>query len=138
LKIIKNYIYNSSYQLFLIILPIITLPYVARVLGPTYLGINSYTYSVTNYFVMFAVLGTTTYAQREIAYLRNDWVKISKLFWEVESLNLVATFLSFVVLSMLIVLSSKYQMFFGLILLLLLQMYLIYLGFSWESRIFLF
>lgn len=61
---------------------------------------------------MFAVLGTTTYAQREIAYLRNDWVKISKLFWEVESLNLVATFLSFVVLSMLIVLSSKYQMFF--------------------------
>lgn len=112
MKIIKNYIYNSSYQLFLIILPIITLPYLSRTLGPTYLGINSYTYSVTNYFVLIAVLGTTIYAQREIAYLRNDLDKIPKVFWEIELLNLFSTLVSYSILCLLIVFSSKYQVFF--------------------------
>jgi len=112
MRIIKNYLYNISYQLFLIVLPIITLPYVARRLGPTGLGINSYTSSVINYFVIFAVLGTTTYAQREIAYLKNDRKKISELFWEIELLNLIATLVSYMILSILIIFSNKYQMFF--------------------------
>ncbi|KRO00389.1 polysaccharide biosynthesis C-terminal domain-containing protein [Companilactobacillus kimchiensis] len=111
MKIIKNYLYNSSYQLFLIILPIITLPYLSRILGPTYMGINSYTYSIINYFILIAVLGTTTYGQREIAYLKNDWFKISHLFWEIEILNVITTVISYAILSIVIISSGKYQIF---------------------------
>ncbi|MCW3779556.1 oligosaccharide flippase family protein [Levilactobacillus namurensis] len=111
MKVIKNYFYNSSYQIFLIILPIITLPYVSRILGPTYLGINSYTYSLTNYFVLFAVLGTTVYGQREIAYLRNNRRGRSVLFWELEFLNLLTTGISFLVLVMVIFGMPNYHIF---------------------------
>ena len=39
-KLIKNYIYNSLYQILVIIIPIITIPYVARALGAEGVGIN--------------------------------------------------------------------------------------------------
>lgn len=112
MKIIKNYMYNSSYQLLLIILPIITLPYVARILGPTCLGINSYTYSFTNYFVLIAVLGTTTYAQREIAYIREDHEKVIHFFWEIELLNVITTAFSYLIFVIVLLFMPKYHVFF--------------------------
>ena len=42
-KVIKNYLYNLSYQLLLIVLPIITTPYVSRVLGAEAIGTYAYT-----------------------------------------------------------------------------------------------
>ncbi|WP_167850172.1 oligosaccharide flippase family protein [Levilactobacillus suantsaiihabitans] len=112
MKIIKNYLYNSSYQLFLIILPIITLPYVARTLGPSALGVNSYTYSVTSYFTMFAILGTTTYAQREVAYLKDDKLGLTRFFVEVELLNIGTSVISYIGLLIVILFLSKYQISF--------------------------
>lgn len=112
MKFIKNYIYNSSYQIFLILIPIITLPYLARVLGPEYLGINSYTYSVTYYFTLIAVLGTTTYAQREVAYVRDNPEKLQRFFWEIEILSIITTLCSYVMLAAVIVFAGKYELFF--------------------------
>ncbi len=112
LRFVKNYIYNSSYQLFLILIPIVTLPYLARTLGPEYLGINSYTYSVTYYFTLLAVLGTTTYAQREVAYVRDNLAKLSRLFWEVELLSIFTTLFSYLLLVLVILFSSQYSIFF--------------------------
>lgn len=112
LRFVKNYIYNSSYQLFLILIPIVTLPYLARTLGPEYLGINSYTYSVTYYFTLLAVLGTTTYAQREVAYVRDNLAKLSRLFWEVELLSIFTTLFSYLLLVLVILFSSQYRIFF--------------------------
>lgn len=96
----------------MIILPIITLPYVARVLGPEQLGINSYTSSLTNYFVLIAVLGTTTYAQREIAYVKYDQSKLVSFFWEIELLNVISTAFSFILFLIISVLMSNYQGYF--------------------------
>lgn len=112
MRFVKNYIYNSSYQLFLILIPIVTLPYLARTLGPEYLGINSYTYSVTYYFTLLAVLGTTTYAQREVAYVRDNLAKLSRLFWEVELLSIFTTLFSYLLLVLVILFSSQYSIFF--------------------------
>ena len=47
----KNYLYNLSYQILAIILPIITTPYLARVLGSNGTGIYSYTISIVTYFI---------------------------------------------------------------------------------------
>ena len=40
-KIISNIFYNATYQIFVIIIPILTVPYVSRILGAQQLGINS-------------------------------------------------------------------------------------------------
>ena len=82
-SITRNYIYNMSYQLLAIIIPIITTPYVSRVLGSENIGIYSYTISIVMYFITFGTLGIALYGKREIAYLQKDENKRSKAFWEI-------------------------------------------------------
>lgn len=78
----KNYFYNLFYQLLLIITPIITVPYLSRVLGPEGIGIQSYTNSIVQYFILFGTLGISLYGQREIATYRDDKFKRSVIFCE--------------------------------------------------------
>ena len=79
----KNIIYQSAYQILLIIMPLITSPYLSRVLGPEGLGINSYNYSIVYYFMLFAGLGISNYGNRSIAASRNNLIIKSKTFWEI-------------------------------------------------------
>ena len=57
----KNYFYNLIYQLLTLILPLITTPYISRVLGAEKIGIYSYTTSVVTYFILFGSLGVSMY-----------------------------------------------------------------------------
>lgn len=82
-SITRNYLYNMSYQLLAIIIPIITTPYISRVLGSENIGIYSYTISIVMYFITFGTLGIALYGKREIAYLQKDENKRSKVFWEI-------------------------------------------------------
>lgn len=79
----RNYIYNVSYQVLTLLAPIITTPYTARVLGAEGVGLYSYTFSIVSYFTLFAALGTSRYAQREVAYSQEDKKRASRTFWEV-------------------------------------------------------
>lgn len=72
MKVIRNYLYNASYQLLLVLLPLVTATYISRVLGNAGVGINAYTSSIISYFVLFANVGINLYGNRQIAYLRND------------------------------------------------------------------
>lgn len=81
-SIVKNYLYNLVYQILILILPLVTASYLARVLGATGNGIYSYTYTIVNYFVLFGSLGISLYGQREIAYVQNDKHKMKKVFIE--------------------------------------------------------
>ena len=76
----KNYIYNMLYQLLIIMLPIITTPYLARKLGAEGNGIYGYTVSIVTYFILFGSLGISMYGQREIAYNQNEKKKEVKYF----------------------------------------------------------
>ena len=69
------------------ITPLITTPYVARVLGSDGAGISSFAGSVMSIFTMFAALGTPQYGLREIARNRDNPEAASKLFWEIELLT---------------------------------------------------
>ncbi len=82
-SIAKNYIYNLLYQVLVIMVPLITTPYLSRVLGAENIGIYSYTLSMTTYFILFGSLGITMYGQREIAYLQDDIYNRSKTFFEI-------------------------------------------------------
>lgn len=93
-KLSINYILNLSYQIIAIIIPLITTPYLSRVLGATGVGEYSFTYSLANYFSMFAALGFGTYAQREIAKFQDNKLKVSIVFWEIFIAKIITTFFS--------------------------------------------
>lgn len=90
-RVYKNYLLNVSYQILAIILPLITTPYISRVLGAENIGIYSFTTSIATYFYLAAILGSSTYGQREIAYHRDDPHERSRTFWEVVLLRIVTT-----------------------------------------------
>ncbi|MBP3275443.1 flippase [Kandleria sp.] len=87
----KNFILSMMYQILKIIMPLLTAPYISRVLGAKNIGIYSYTNSYSMYFTLFAALGTVTYGTREIARVRNDKERRSQLFWEIEILTVLTT-----------------------------------------------
>ena len=89
-KLIKNYIYNTLYQILVLIAPLITTPYISRILGVTNIGIYQYSQSIASYFVLMGAVGTTLYGQREIAYLQNDPEERTRAFWEIELFRIVA------------------------------------------------
>ena len=82
-KILRNYIYNTSYQIMLILTPLITSPYIARVLGDTSNGIVNYAYSIVTYFVLVGTVGSSLYGQREVAYYQNNPEKRSSVLKEI-------------------------------------------------------
>lgn len=93
-SVCKNYIYNLIYEIITLLVPLVTTPYISRVLGAEGIGTYSFTYNNAAYFTYFAALGTTVYARREIAYLQDDRIKRSQLFWEVITLRLATTIIS--------------------------------------------
>lgn len=77
----KNFLLNSAYQILLVITPLITAPYLSRILGASQNGVFSYTQSIANYFVMFATLGMSTYGVRTIALCGDNRSARSRAFW---------------------------------------------------------
>ena len=85
----KNFTYNLIYQILTLILPLVTTPYLSRVLGAEKTGIYSYSYSVANYFVLFAMLGLNNYGNREIAKVKDNIEERSIIFWSIYFLQLI-------------------------------------------------
>lgn len=91
MKVIKNYLYNAGYQILLMLAPLLTTPYVSRVLGAHANGINTYTNGWVTFFCLFGQLGIGLYGNREIAYNRDDLDKRSKTFWEIYLIQVTAS-----------------------------------------------
>ena len=94
--LVKNIVFNNIYQIFNLLIPLILAPYISRVLTPAGVGIKSYTNTYVTYFTMIASLGTVEYGTREIARVRDDPLKLSSTFWEIEILTLFSTLVSIV------------------------------------------
>lgn len=94
LKIFKNYLYNTSYQLLTILLPIITVPYVSRTLGAAGIGKYAYINSIVQEVTLVGTLGITNFAIREIAYSRENRDKLSQNFTDIFSFQVVSTLIS--------------------------------------------
>lgn len=88
-RITKNYLYNLAYQILTIIAPIVTAPYLSRVLGPDNLGIYSYVGSSGNVIATFALLGIYAYGNRQVAYVREDKEALNTTFWEIMRLRCI-------------------------------------------------
>lgn len=77
------------YQVFLLTVPIITAPYLARVLGAEQLGIYSYINSVSIIITTLGLIGLNNYGIRQIAYYQGDKHRQNQIFWEVMSARLI-------------------------------------------------
>ena len=80
-SVIANFAFQSAYQVLLILIPLVTTPYLSRVLGATAVGTFSYTQAIASYFVMFGMLGMSTYGVREVASVGDDRQARTKVFW---------------------------------------------------------
>lgn len=90
-NIAKNYIFNTSYQLLAIIVPLITTPYISRVLKADGIGVYSYTYSIVCYFTLFAILGSATFGNKQIGILQDDPEERTKEFLDIFLLRLTTS-----------------------------------------------
>ena len=109
MKIIKNYLWNVSYQLFVILVPMITMPYISRVLGPNGVGVNSYTNSIAQYFILFGSIGIALYGNRQIAFVRDDRNALTRTFWDLTALRFVTILISLIVYVFYLMLVHKYR-----------------------------
>ena len=85
----KNYIYNTSYQILVLIIPFITIPYISRTLTASSIGRFTFVNSILQYFTLFAGMGIAIFGQREISYYQDDRKERSRVFWELKFLSLI-------------------------------------------------
>lgn len=96
MQVVKNFLYNVLYQLLVIILPLITVPYVSNILGAEGIGNYAFTHANMQYFVIFGMVGITLYGNRQIAYVRDNKEKLRDTFFSIYTLQLITITISFI------------------------------------------
>lgn len=100
----KNFVLNVAYQGMTLVFPLVTVPYISRVLGVDNIGIYSYTYNIAYIFMLAGMLGINNYGNRAVARVRDDPDRLSAVFSSVFALQLalsamaVGAYLVYVVL----------------------------------------
>lgn len=115
-SIAKNYIYNLIYQLLTILLPLITTPYLSRVLGAEPIGIYGYTISIVTYFILFGSLGVAMYGQREIAYIQSNKKDRTKTFLEIIIVRTISLTISMILFYFIFGRTGEYAIYYKILL----------------------
>lgn len=131
-----NALLNGVRSVLNILFPIITFPYVSRVLQVDGIGIYNFSNSVVSYFLLIAALGIGTYAIREGASLRENCKKISRFASEVFTINIVSTILAYVLLFACLLIFSKLHNYITCILIFSLQIFFTTIGTEWIYQIY--
>lgn len=93
----KNFFFNLIFTLSNVVFPILTFPYVSRILGPDGIGKVQFVSSFVQYFVFLAALGIPVYGIREVAKARDNIVELKKIFSTLLLLNIFTTFFVFII-----------------------------------------
>lgn len=100
MKNVINIIINGMYQLFLVLIPVVTMPYVARVLGASNLGLYAYSFSIVNFLGVIINFGMNQLGVREIAKSDNKLLLFDKL-WKLQSrIGFIIIFLYFLIVAL--------------------------------------
>ncbi len=111
-RITRNYLYNAAYQLLVILTPIITAPYLARVLGADQLGIYGYVNSSGNIITTCSLLGIFAYGNRQTAYVRDNKQELTETFWEIEFTRLLLGIFGTAVYVLYTLINKDFRLFF--------------------------
>lgn len=119
-----------------LIFPLITFPYVSRILSAENIGKVQFGSSIIAYVSLIAMLGINAYAVREGSPLRNDKKKFGKFANQVFSINLITTFISYLILAIIIFLPTKISFYRNLILIQSLTLLFTTIGVDWIYTIY--
>lgn len=108
----KNLLLSTFYQVLTMVLPLITAPYAARVLGVDGTGIYSYTHAYVMYFMLFGALGMVSYGTREIAQHRDSKDERSQIFWENAYLTFLTSSVAIIAWGIWILFNEKYRIYY--------------------------
>lgn len=106
-SITLNAFLNGLRSILNILFPLITFPYVSRILTVNGIGIYNFSNSIVSYFLLIAALGISTYAVREGAKLRDNKQKIQQFASEVFTINICSTIVAYLLLFICLFLFSK-------------------------------
>ena len=116
--------------------PLITFPYVSRVLSVSGIGIYNFSNTYINYFILIAGLGIATYAVREGAKYREDKSKINIFASQIFSLNMIATIIAYLLLFASLIIFKNLHNYVSCILIFSLQILFTTLGTEWIYTIY--
>lgn len=108
-RVIENMLSLFSLQGFNYILPLITFPYLTRVLGPDKYGLITFAMAFISYFQLVTNYGFNLSASREIALNRDNDVKVSKIFSSVMTTKTLLTVLGFLTMSVIVFSFDKFR-----------------------------
>lgn len=102
----NNIFYNVILAISQVLFPLITFPYLARVLEPNHIGILNFAESIAKYFTMLSALGIPIYGIREIAKIKDNPLQLSKTFTEILIIHVISNVFS-LLLFFILIYSSK-------------------------------
>lgn len=111
----KNYILNTANQLLSLIVPLITAPYLSRVLTSSGIGIQSYTNSIVTYFTLFAVMGSSSFGQRQIAYDRDNRGEMSESFWNIMGFRAITSGVTLCIYCIFVSNAKQYNLYYWIL-----------------------
>lgn len=131
-----NAILNFIKQLCSVIFPLITIPYVSRILQSENYGKYNFGNSIISYFSLIAALGVSTYAVREGAKYRDDKEKITKFSREVFTINIISTIIAYIMLLIVLIIPSPLVIYRKLILVQSIVIFLTTIGADWINTLY--
>ena len=132
----KNALLNSLRVVLSIAFPLITYPYVTRILQAENLGKVNFASSTMSYFSLLAVLGLTSYAGREGIKYRDDRIELNLFCSELLTLNICTTIFSYICLGLTIIFIPSFQNYRDLLLIYSITILFSTLGMEWIYTIF--
>lgn len=127
----KNFVMNTILTMSSLLFPLITFPYVSRILGPTGTGKVSFATSVINYFNLFAQLGIPTYGIRICAEVRDDQEKLTRTAQELLIINLLMDLLSYLALIISLITVKRFVADRELLIIISTTIFLTSIGMEW-------
>lgn len=109
-KTVKDIFYNAIYQVFLIVLPLLTIPILSRRIGSTGLGIYGYVFSISQFLMTVIAVGMNPFRIRNIAKSRKDKKALSLQFWNIYFIQfLIGLSVSFLYIAYIYFFDVKYK-----------------------------
>lgn len=131
-----NMILNAIKGIMSIVFPLISFPYVSKILGVENIGKYNFANSIINYVVLFAGLGISTYAIREGARIRNNMGELRTFAGEMFSINVISTIVAYIGLFILLIIVPKFHEYTSILLILSLQVVFKTIGIEWIYSIY--
>ncbi len=127
---------NILNTVFKMLFPLITFPYISRVLGVENIGKVNYSNSIISYFVLIAGLGVATYAIREGAKIRDNREKFSEFASQIFSINIISTIIAYVFLVLILCIFPELKNYRILLLIYSTQIIFITFGMDWVNSVY--